>query len=267
MPEAFKKKEKTRSPVKEENLRRSAGRSLRQKRIEIIFGEFLWPGSLVAAVGALTVIEWIRYFWPTPPMPYLMTFIFMIFIVMGVVKMWKAIKKVNNLMLAEDGEKQVGQTLEELRRFGYEVFHDIVEDEGNIDHVLIGPAGVFSVETKTRAKPAQGKTIVAYDGETISVNGGMPDRDPLVQAKACARSVRKRIKDSTGLDIRVQGVVVFPGWYVEITAKDPEVWVMNESYLTKVIQGKGRTLNDKNVGMIAGQIRMWARERQKEEVS
>jgi hypothetical protein len=46
-------------------------------------------------------------------------------------------------------ERRVGEELERLPH-GYEVRHDIAQPgEGNIDHVVRGPAGVFLVETKS----------------------------------------------------------------------------------------------------------------------
>jgi hypothetical protein len=57
----------------------------------------------------------------------------------------------------------------------------------SLDHILIGEGGIFTLETKTRSKPAQGKPEIHYDGEKISVNGFTPDRDRVVQAKAQAQ--------------------------------------------------------------------------------
>jgi hypothetical protein len=48
-------------------------------------------------------------------------------------------------------EESVGQTLTELRREGWFVFHDIEQPgEGNVDHLVSGPSGVFMIETKAR---------------------------------------------------------------------------------------------------------------------
>ena len=66
---------------------------------------------------------------------------------------------------------------------------------GNIDHALIGPGGIFAIETKTISKPQSGKCEVSYDGNRVLVNGRAPDRDPIVQAKACARQLREMLAD------------------------------------------------------------------------
>jgi hypothetical protein len=48
-------------------------------------------------------------------------------------------------------EQRVGETLEELRNEGWIVMHDIEQaHEGNIDHLVSGPNGIYLVETKAR---------------------------------------------------------------------------------------------------------------------
>jgi len=48
-------------------------------------------------------------------------------------------------------EESVGETLDELRREGWILMHDVEQDrEGNIDHIASGPNGVFMIETKLR---------------------------------------------------------------------------------------------------------------------
>ncbi len=55
--------------------------------------------------------------------------------------------------LGFDGERFVGEELNRLVAKRFEVYHDVPFDGFNIDHVLVGSPGVFSVETKTRRKP------------------------------------------------------------------------------------------------------------------
>jgi hypothetical protein len=47
------------------------------------------------------------------------------------------------------GEELVGQVLDGLRDSGWFALHDVNSGHGNIDHVLVGPAGIFAVETKS----------------------------------------------------------------------------------------------------------------------
>jgi Nuclease-related domain len=48
------------------------------------------------------------------------------------------------------GERVVGELLESLTADGWRVMHDVrVGQRGNIDHLVLGPGGVFTVETKS----------------------------------------------------------------------------------------------------------------------
>jgi hypothetical protein len=53
------------------------------------------------------------------------------------------------------GEEHVGGLLDELADSGWEVIHDASLGRGNVDHILIGPGGVFTVETKSTVGPVR----------------------------------------------------------------------------------------------------------------
>jgi hypothetical protein len=53
------------------------------------------------------------------------------------------------------GEEQVGGLLDGLTRRGWLVIHDASLGHGNVDHILIGPQGVFTVETKSHPGPVR----------------------------------------------------------------------------------------------------------------
>ena len=116
-------------------------------------------------------------------------------------------RKIRQLRLARDGERAVGQYLETLRARGYRVLHDLVGNGFNVDHVLIGPTGMFAVETKTYRKPAKGAAEIVYDGERVTIAGRAPERDPVVQGKAQAHWLRDLLRDSTGRAFVRRGAV------------------------------------------------------------
>jgi hypothetical protein len=53
------------------------------------------------------------------------------------------------------GEEQVGGLLDSLERSGWHAIHDVSLGRGNVDHIAIGPGGVFTVETKSHAGPVR----------------------------------------------------------------------------------------------------------------
>jgi hypothetical protein len=108
----------------------------------------------------------------------------------------------------------------------YQVFHDVPGDAFNLDHVCIGSAGAFTVETKTWSKSASGNARIQFDGQRLLVNGHEPERDVVAQAQAQARWLARTLQESTGRSIPVQPVVVFPGWFVEASpGAHKSVWV------------------------------------------
>jgi hypothetical protein len=77
-----------------------------------------------------------------------------------------------SLRLGLDCEMAVGQELNSLIAHGYKVFHDIQADNFNIEHVAVGPNGVFAVETKGRSKPNRKRGAedarVVFDGQNLN---------------------------------------------------------------------------------------------------
>ena len=73
------------------------------------------------------------------------------------------------------GERFVGDCLEPLKRQGWYVLHDMPGEAGerkfNIDHVAVGPGGVWAIETKTRrkgrARPGFEPHKVFFDGKQL----------------------------------------------------------------------------------------------------
>jgi hypothetical protein len=62
------------------------------------------------------------------------------------------------------GEEQVGGLLDEMAGEDWRVIHDASLGHGNVDHILIGPAGVFTVETKSHPGPVR---VARVHGATL----------------------------------------------------------------------------------------------------
>jgi hypothetical protein len=63
------------------------------------------------------------------------------------------------------GEERVGGLLEGLGEQGWYVVHDASLGHGNVDHIAIGAAGVFTVETKSHPGPVR---VAAVHGSTLA---------------------------------------------------------------------------------------------------
>jgi hypothetical protein len=63
------------------------------------------------------------------------------------------------------GEEHVGALLEGLSDRGWRVIHDVSFGHGNVDHILVGPPGVFTIETKSHPGPIR---VARVHGATLS---------------------------------------------------------------------------------------------------
>lgn len=250
----------SRSPLKAAPLR-YAGQSLDEEIQRVLEDDVLGYIAMVAFTVVLALHEWWRWFSNSPPQPVVFTVVAAGALAYTVRKIVLAKRRLKILRLARDGERSVGQFLEGLRENGYRVLHDIVGDNFNIDHLLIGPKGVFTIETKTMSKPARGKPEIDYDGTQILVNGFKPDRDPVVQAKAQAHWIKELIKELTGKSIAVRPAVVYPGWFVNQTQKAsrPDVWVLNPKALPTFIENSDGELSDEDVRSLHSHLSRYVR--------
>lgn len=244
-------KQPNRSPLKDRPLR-NPGESLADQQLDLLFEEILLPMFMAIMMAYIAVVEWVRYFLPFKPNPVFITVIASIIVAYAARRIWKAWPYARRLRLAIHGEKAVGQFLERLRADGYHVFHDVLGPEFNIDHVVIGPAGAFTIETKTRSKPTRGRATISFDGEQILVAGIAPDRNPVSQARAQAAWLRKLLADSTGKQFPVRPVVVFPGWYVErVGMAKSDIWVLEPKALPHFLGSEPVKLEESDHQMAA----------------
>jgi len=109
------------------------------------------------------------------------------------------------------GEALVGYILESLPN-DYVVIHRLKPKPhyGDIDHVVVGPSGVYAIDTKNW------RGIVAADGKGELLLNGKPSDKPEVR-KLFDRSmfIKDKIKALTALGPYVHGVMVFPSARVE----------------------------------------------------
>jgi len=129
------------------------------------------------------------------------------------------------------GEERVALLLAGLPE-GYHVFHDVACGRaGGIDHVVVGPSGLFAVETKCWA----GRVSLA--GGEILVNGGAPSRAPLSQARASARALAEFLSERLERVPTCVPVVCFASeTFSDGTAATGDAWVCNASRLCGLIR-------------------------------
>ena len=98
----------------------------------------------------------------------------------------RGLRHVERFFKGARGEEKVAGILASLPD-AYHVFNDFAAGRAHVDHVVVGPGGVFSVETK-----AWRGAVTVEDGR-ILLNGQLPDRDPLAQTAREAALVRRAL--------------------------------------------------------------------------
>jgi hypothetical protein len=163
--------------------------------------------------------------------------------------LWKLLNKRRALRLGYDGELAVGQELNQLMLDGYRVYHDFQTDKFNIDHIVVGCAGVFAVETKARSK-IMGKNRsagfrVRCDGKSIQFPE-YEDSATLQQASRQAKWLRQWLSSAVGDPVPVQPLVALPGWFVERVSSNG-IPVVNPKQIKPLIISKGKNNLSKNM--------------------
>ena len=150
----------------------------------------------------------------------------------------------------------------------YHVFHDVPASASrkdfNLDHVVVGPTGIFVIETKTRRKkpapPGKDDHVVTFSGNQIIWPFGAEAKS-INQAKANVDWLRKWLRTETSKDFSVRAIVAIPGWYVK---SEPSVMngapgcrlsVLNQKMIVgAVLRAQGAPLHQGQITLISGKL-------------
>lgn len=119
-------------------------------------------------------------------------------------------ERLQSFLKGARGEEEVGRYLSFLPK-EVAVFHGLpspglallAQGGRDLDHVVVGPTGIFLVETKNWL--AQ---VTVRDGR-ILCDGNEPSRQPVEQVKSAAARLTTRLRKTTDLTLDVQPVVCF----------------------------------------------------------
>ena len=154
----------------------------------------LWPLFLgVFATGVAIPLLWIAAF--SGVCLLVVSLVFVLWSLMS------GMRRVERFFKGARGEEKIAGILATLPD-SYHVFNDFVVGRNHIDHVVVGPGGVFAIETKCWLG-----AVTIEDGH-ILLDGQLPDRPPLAQAKRESAIVKKALNEA-GWTGEVMPVLVF----------------------------------------------------------
>src|SRR4030042_746574 len=248
----YRRRKGFRSPLTQQLLR-PPGQSLRLRIEEIsnTLDETLFVVALVPSLISGVILsrgfesgKGIETFWIG-----LGAAIWVCFTAYYVGKIFKLLSERRDLRLGLDGELATAEELNQLMHYGYFVFHDFPADRFNIDHIIMGPAGVFAFETKTRSKGVRkGKkwaTIIFEDSKLTFPN--FQESESIQQAKDQSKWLSGFLSKNIGKPVAVKPILAIPGWLVERRIKDPSIMVINPKEVVKYVTSNTREFDEQAI--------------------
>ncbi len=254
-----------RHPIgKDVKLLRQPGEGLRE-RLEVIdessFDEII-KGLVVPSLAfliPLLVLYWLpagRHFWAVVALAGV-AYLFSV----GY-RSWRLCRLITErraYKLGLVGERAVADCLEPLKQRGYYVFHDApaqgAKKAFNLDHIVVGPTGLFCIETKARrknaAKDGGDDYKIGFDGGALTWPRGR-DEAPVRQVLENAKWLQNWIHQRLGRRIEVTPMITIPGWYTDETLRG-NLRVLSHKRLRYYIQ-QGPPLDAESVKLVTLQL-------------
>jgi len=121
-------------------------------------------------------------------------------------------------------EESVGALLDALPDC-YFVIDDFRTKKGTVDHIVVGPKGILTIETKSHPG------VVKKDGERLSLDGHPFEKDFIKHAWAQSYSVRDLLAEKGVCTLRPRPVIVFTDADVQVKEKVGGVHVIGSKDL------------------------------------
>ena len=252
-----KKKKKYRSPI-EGPLRRLPGQSIREERERLFDDKVMGYFFAVLLTWLLAGWQWLYWWTGSKPSPGFVTVVASIVTIYCGYRIWRLYPEFRNLNLGEKGERRVSEVLRTLRHKDYVTFDDLLLEGVNVDHVVVGPGGIFAAETKTYSVFGNGIAGIAPNGE-LHLSGKPAFKDPLKQARASAAIVSAELKRWMRRDLWVNPVVVLPGWRIDPPKIETDVVVLNEETIGEFFKTRPDKLNTPEIRDICSHLDRSAR--------
>ncbi len=138
---------------------------------------------------------------------------------------------------ASDGTSGGSGTAELLSALpaSFTVVNQVSLDGYDIDHLVVGPSGVWVVDTEWH------KGVVAESPQAVELNGRPLHRDPRRQARASAAELGRLIERSVGIRCQVRPIVCFPRATVRTNGSPAGTSVVDRQQLAARLRcGSGR---------------------------
>jgi hypothetical protein len=162
---------------------------------------------------------------------------------------------IENYQLGAWGESRTAKTLTPLLNDGWTVINDISRWKSNLDHVLVGPAGVFVLDTKNYSGTItveRGNLTLAYgSGKRARVVGDALARQARAQGAALHEVLQRR-----GIERAwASAIIVFWAEFPQQIAGGNRVTYVHGDALVSWLRSQPTKLTPERVAAVAGALR------------
>jgi hypothetical protein len=191
----------------------------------------------IFALFIFIIYLWFDYLFIAGKHPLVVSLLAGAIILFLIFKLIKNKKNLLNYKKGTDGEKLVGQYLDEMRDEKTKVFHDLlVPNKFNIDHLVICTKGIYAVETKNYSQKN-----IAYRNHSL-VLSNYTNTKILKQISAQKIFLENLIKTKINFNYPVTPILIFPEHFIEknnfYEAKKDGFWILNEKVISIFIQNE-----------------------------
>ena len=175
------------------------------------------PYILISGMLLLfTLLEWYRWLEQLPPVPILMSGLFIFSVVIAFVKQRQFHQEIGFLSYGKKGEKSISYYLKNLiNSSNARVFKNVKIYENTYKYIVSAKFGLMIIDVIDLQPPENGEANVVYKNNNLTLNGYPMDRNPVEDMKNSCDILQNTLQLSSNKMFSVYGVVVFPNWYVK----------------------------------------------------
>jgi hypothetical protein len=160
-----------------------------------------------------------------------------------------------------EGEKATAKALRRLTRTGWTLTNDVDTGAGNLDHALVGPAGVFVLESKKlrgNIRVSNGTLCVSWPEDPTD---GYRKHRLARRVKNQAFDLSRRLHDAGVSGVSVQPIVVIWGAFKQQSVLSDEVAWVRGDVLAAALVKRPVTQSDADVIRLTTAVRSAYNER------
>lgn len=237
-----------------------AGQSLRDEYDRFFDERLVASFVVVIAFWMVCLVAWIQKFAGHNPDPRFWTLLSLFVTAYGGFEVFRLRPQLRRLRERRRGDHRVTRLLERLRRKGFVALHDLAANEFRIDHIIVGPPGVYAIESKSWNAFGSGTIDCQGDNELL-LSGRVRDGRALHQAREAAHAAQLILKDELQERRPVKGLLVFAGdWTIQCQADHLDVDVVAADELEDYFDDQQPQLTGREIADICAHLERSARE-------